>query len=277
MAARPSESDIRQFQLSSFDGGGWNKMWRAKGPGGTDWLIKICRNTRERTPEICERELWISLLGKVVGIPVVDAWVVCTNLFEDLDLSDSDESSRGKLIRDKCVLMPLLKGETVQKKREAAASCIGRKPEAAADIFAFMRWVGDEDRGLCDVMLVDGELVLIDNGLCGPGDDALLRGYHPTPEAYQNNNNWRVKMCNCSGKRSLVSFVLRDLELPHRLFATPPALERIIRLSDDAVYRTAEEAGIKRDYAKILVDRKQAAYRDYDEWFGEASNLCKWW
>jgi len=168
--------------------------------------------------------------------------------------------------------MPFLKGETLENKRLPAASRVGMDPNGVADVFAFMHWIGDEDRGLSDVMLVGGKFILIDNGLCGPGQSDQLRGYHPWPQTYSDEQI--VKKCYFR-KPSLVAFVLRDTELPHHLFASPPVLERIPQIPEDVVREVVRSVGIPDPVAESLIARKATIEADYQQWFMRATQLFK--
>lgn len=268
-SAGPREAIVRQFALSVYPKGGHNYKYLAIDPDGTKWLVKVGKSTYHRSPEMCERELLVSLFGKVLAVPVVDAWIILTDWLQGLQIPDDPEA-----IKDRCVLMPWLAGSTVEEKRPAAAAWIATNTAATADILGLMWWMGDEDRGLTDVMLSDRRLILIDNGLCGPGLDPKLRGYHPTPEAYGREQI--VKMCN-SSKPSFVEFVLRDCELDHGLFATPNVLQRISEFDEGVIKEVTQAAKVSDYVAPILIDRKREVQSDYGSWFREASALCKWW
>ncbi len=177
-----------------------------------------------------------------------------------------------QIICDKIVVMPLLPGHTVQAAREATAVRIAWNPEKASDLFAFMLWVGDEDRGLDDGMLVGDQIVLIDNGLCGPGAGLSLRSYHPYPEHYQYEN--RVKMCY-GGKQSFVAYVLRDMRFPSEMLISPSAIARIEKISDDVIREVVVIVGLPTQICDKLIERKRALLDDYRTWLAQASDVCK--
>jgi hypothetical protein len=139
-----------------------------------------------------------------------------------------------------------------------------------ADVFAFMHWVGDEDRGLTDIMLVNGQFVLIDNGLCGPGPDDRLRGYHPDAGVFSTDQI--LKKCY-PGKPSLVAFVLRDAKLPREQFECPPVLRRIADLSDQDVIDICQTAKVGSQVADVLNTRRLTLNDDYRGWLASASSL----
>lgn len=127
-------------------------------------------------PDIGEREAMTSGFGRLLGMSVVPAWVVPADQFRPADLPPDSE-----IIRDRCVVMPRIIGPTVEADQQQAKRLVRSGPADVADMFAFMHWIGDEDRGRADVMIEGERLVLIDNGLCGPGWSDRLRGAHPHP------------------------------------------------------------------------------------------------
>ncbi len=141
------------------------------------------------------------------------------------------------------------------KMKQRRLSCADLK--RVANLFAFMQWVGDEDRGLADIYLANGDLVLIDNGLCGPGRDALMQGAHPYPEQYRGNQAAIVKKCN-PGKPSLVAFILRDLRIPARELQRAAVIEDIEVLPDNVVLQIVEAAGLSPWIADVS-DLEEAA------------------
>ena len=93
-----------------------------------------------------------SLFGRVLEVPVVKAWVIPSNVIK------IPETTANDLIRDKCVLQPYIEGATLEQNKIAGALRIGIQLITVADILAFLHWIGDEDRGLSDVMFSDDQL-----------------------------------------------------------------------------------------------------------------------
>jgi hypothetical protein len=169
--------------------------------------------------------------------------------------------------------MPMLVGSTVSQSRAETIEAIRAAPGQAANVFAFMHWVGDEDRGLADVFLVKNELILIDNGLCGPGRDCLVRGAHPNPEVYRANSEALVKKCY-PGKQSLVAFVFRDSGVSAMKMREPKAIENIEAIPDRAVTQMVQVAGLPSWIGEVLILRKPLLRSSYLEWLSQAIQVC---
>lgn len=271
-AKMPSMGMISQSQSSmrNWCPGGTNPKIRTITADNQDWVLKFCNNNNRCVPEICEREVLISLLGKAVGVPVVDAWVIPSECA--LPTLEQNNRKEDHVIREKVVLMPLLSGVTINKSRSQAGEILSNKAVLAANIFAFMHWVGDEDRGLEDMMLVNNEIILIDNGLCGPGPSDKIRGYHPTPEVY--NYEMITKKCYGGGKRSFVAFVIRDLKLSLEKLSFPPVIGRIESLTDGAIAAFATSLLLDGYVTEKLIMRRDSLQTDYAEWLIKAIDKC---
>lgn len=242
-------------------------MLLATNPAGKEWVVKVSIDHGNRAPETCKREHLISLLGQAVGVPAVDAWTIPTD-----GLLHLVEPLHEEAIRDHAVLMPRLAGEVVERVRDAAKAAVTESPADAADIFAFMHWIGDEDRSLADVMLVDGRLVLIDNGLCGPGRDSRIRSYHPMPDPDPTR---LVLKCYGGGKPALVEFVLRDAAVSSNLLADPPVISRIEALGDAAVENFVGASSVEGWVADVLNARKSTLRSEYTGWLSRAVEVCR--
>lgn len=83
-----------------------------------------------------------------------------------------------------------------------------------------------------------------------------------------------LKKCY-GGKPSFVSFVLRDLGLPHASFASPDVVQRIEQLPDDEVNVIAERAGVSAHVPAELNVRKRSLAADYATWFDLVSKFCR--
>ncbi len=120
-------------------------------------------------------------------------------------------------------------------------------------------------------MLVENRLILIDNGLCGPGPpESTLRGYHPSWEEFSAGH--RLEKCHYS-KGSFVAFVFRDTALPHGFFASPPVLARITRIEDDTLRTVAAYCNVEPRVADVLIDRRNTVITDYQDWFRQVPAL----
>lgn len=166
--------------------------------------------------------------------------------------------------------MPYLDGSNFERNPIAAAARIGMQLPAAANALAFMHWIGDEDRGLSDVMYSDNTFFLIDNGLCGPGTSTPLRGYHPTPEVYTTDRI--ILKCYGGGKPSFVEFLLGALQFDAKVFAAPGALQAIEDLSDETIREVVSLVHVDKDVATTLILRRATIRNDYSLWLAQADN-----
>ncbi len=92
---QPSASELAALQLTPFGPRGNNLAYRADGCGRI-WFVKFCKNDANRIPDICEREVLVSLLGAVLRISVVRAWLIPAS-----SLTLGDLPQEPLLIRDK--------------------------------------------------------------------------------------------------------------------------------------------------------------------------------
>jgi hypothetical protein len=242
-------------------------MLRALDEEGGDWFVKFGINHGGKSPEAIVRESMISLLAQAVDAPVVPAWVIPADGFLHL-VPDLHKDA----IRDHVALMPYLGETTMEKDMAQAKEVVNRDPPTVADIFAFMHWIGDDDRSLSDVMLVGGKLVLIDNGMCGPGRDSRIRSYHPMPDT---NPARLILKCYGGGKKALVEFVLRTAGVSPALLAAPPIINRIEALSRDAIHELVLASNIEPWVAEKLSERKQTLRAEYTTWLEQAVNVCR--
>lgn len=267
--ALPPDDEVRTFNLQSMPVAGHNKKFRVESASGS-WLVKFCHHDAWRVPEICRREAMVSLFGKLLDVPVVDAWVLRADLLGE---NIPELVPENELILDEFVLMPLLNGKSVEEDQEGGASRLRMQSGRVGDAFAFMHWIGDEDRGLADVMYEGERFLLIDNGLCGPGQGPKLRGYHPDPAAFSAERV--VLKCYGGGKMSLVEFAFYHLEAEQRSLAEPSALQRITELQDHVIEQVVASLGINMAVATTLIQRKATITADYHAWFTEAITTCR--
>jgi hypothetical protein len=263
----PTTSDREQWLKKKWDiQGKW--MIKATDEKGHQWVVKFCVNHDGKVPESCKREQLISMLGRALGIPVVEAWVIPTNdeLIRLVQPLYSQGRSQG--IRDHAVLMPFLIGHTIDRVRQEAIAAVQACPELVSSTFAFMQWVGDNDRGLADVMLCDGKAVLIDNGLCGPGKNRSIPSYYP----HAVSPKGIIRMC-VEGKSSFVDFVLKEARIPTSSLSNPSVIEQIKGLSHEALKEFVIAAGVESWVADKLDARKATLHTDYQAWLASAAIL----
>jgi hypothetical protein len=241
-------------------------LFSASLPDGREWLFKFSRNSQGRTPHICEREVCVSVLGELLGIPIVRSWLVFTNSV-NAPVGPFDPEH----IRDRCVAMQILDGPPAIAERELAIDVARADPGLVANLFAFCHWIGDEDRGLSDVLIVNRRFVFIDNGLCGPGTHPAMRGSHPFPEHFTPEQ--LVKKCY-PGKPSFVAFVFRVVGISCVQLAAPSVVDVIERLPDDTVDNVIRESGLPQWISQTLNSRKRTLRRDHGDWLNWAHHAC---
>ena len=217
------------------------------------WII-------EKVQDVYEREEMASILGHLLEVPIVRAWISSTNGITFLPGNQSG------LIRDKCIVMDFLHGHTLLDDRAAAANWVRNHIRDVADIFAYMHWIGDEDRGLEDIMLVGDELVLVDNGLTGPPVfDSPLRGTHPMVDYFINNPKQILKKC-FPGKPSFVAFVIRDLRISCEDLKNPGFIDRCVAMNSIDIRGIVEGLGMHPMIADVLDRRRRTLQDEYAEW-----------
>lgn len=136
---RPAEATLHSLKLTDM-GGGTNPKRRAVTPDGTRFVVKWSKNNDNRVPEINGRDQLTAVLGSLVGVPVVQAWVLPSASLPDAGLPPDEANA--PLVRNKCVVMPFLDGPTVAVSKPASAIRVAWNPATVADIFAFMHWSG---------------------------------------------------------------------------------------------------------------------------------------
>jgi hypothetical protein len=234
---------------------------RLQGDDGRDYFLKWSRTAGGAVPDIVEREECISLLGQAVGVSILESWAV------ELPLPRKPGVDTGDLIRDRCSVADYVPEGSLAdfiSRGGRPASLATDQREVIADLLAFSMWVGDDDRGIVDIMLPGGRITYGDNALCGPGRDRRLRSAHPHPQAFTQADRWR--MCFCA-KKSFVEWVLssnRDVFTMRR----PAVIDCIERLSDDDIRRIVSHCGLF--FAATLMERRQNLATDYLAWLAAA-------
>jgi hypothetical protein len=267
----PSDDEIRQFEPFRLGLPGQNIKFFAKSSSGS-WLLKFCRNNDGRVPEVCEREVMTCLFGQSLGVPTVEAWVVPTWKLSENPVRHNRE---GDVIQDRFVLMRYINEEPCGSFAEdptAAAERVRSRVPDIGNALAFLHSLGDEDRGVTDVMFERDNILLIDNGLCGPGTDEFLRGYHPTPDLFSRA---RIILKCYSWKKPFVEFLLEDLTLDPQQLGGSQMLDRIEAFPDDAIALICNSTGVNAAAARVLMTRKQTIKGDYAEWLQQAIELCR--
>jgi hypothetical protein len=265
---RPRSDGLAVLKTTRLNLTGHNIKYRGDG-GGHSWFIKFCKDHEKKREDICEREVLVSLFGQVLGIPIVKAWMVSADSIAAVQTLPDDPT----LIRHKCVVMEWLEGPTLMNDLDAATKTVRSNTGCIANLLAFMHWIGDEDRGLNDVILDEGQLVLIDNGLCGPGGDDVLRGAHPDCGVFWGNRVALLTKCY-PHKGSFVEFVLSHVAISTSSLQRATVIDNIQNLPTDAIRRIVDATGLERWVADELIARQLRLRNDYLDWLSQAAQVC---
>lgn len=251
---------------------GCNKKFSIR-DDGIEWLIKICDGWGISDPrsvrDLNEREELFCILAKANGVPVVDCWRIDTRTlrFEPtIQWKPNDILQKG-----------------VASKFVHAARCpacdSGRFNESQlvelSNVLAFCHWIGDEDRGVEDILWIEGRPCLIDQSLSGPPSHILTkgnecRGTHFQREDRQLFSHEQVLKKCPSGKASLVAHLLRyhKAQLPR-----PTVLDLIKQTDLSDLAQLVKYYSMPDLVAKQLVDRLDTLDADFWEWQSEAQKL----
>jgi hypothetical protein len=249
-------------------GNGHNVKFLMQDRKGKKWVVKVCRNTGGRVPDICEREKTTFLFARLLGLSVVDTFILPSDCFSKLIPADGD------FIKNKVVALPYIESKNI-KEFVATNNIISRSlfsdSNDVANIFAFYDWIGDEDRGTEDflVRIRDKKVFLIDHGLSGPGQSKLLRSAHPYPENY--NADAIIKKCY-PGKDSFFDYIFLTIGINVNNLCNPPIIKLIKNIPNFIIRRYSKNSRILdyEHFALELATRKNNIDRDYKKWLEEA-------
>lgn len=243
--------------LTALSVGGHNKKFSINRQ-----FIKFCKHD-SKVFDICKREELASIIGELIGVPVVKAWCL------PMSHLTSPPSLGPEFVPNEFVVMPLLDGGSFQQYRDAAASIVKSRIDQIKDVFAYMHWIGDDDRGIADVMTEGDHFVLVDNGLTGPPlFQTPLRGSHPYPHMLTNNRGQIVKKC-IHEKPSLVAFVVRDVGVSSDRLRDPSVISRIELVEEDVLREIVSDLGMDSRIASQLIERKNTLRSDFTLWIDE--------
>lgn len=261
--------DVWDFKLVRWSG---NPLFLARSNSSEQFLIKMCDNPRGVVPDICEREYFCSLLGQGFGLPVVRSWA--TNTPPKLRaIVEGMRNAPRNLILEKCVVMEFLNGSDLESKRrtdsQSVDEAIRLQARTIESFLAFAYWLGDEDRGLKDVMMVNGELVFIDFGLSGPGRHQGRRGAHPVDRYYREIDP--IRMCICE-KWSFAGLVIEEVKAS--LAAQPDIIDHIEAIDQTALRSVVKRSGLNDWISDDLCERVTTLRRDFADWHSKAHQSC---
>lgn len=238
----------------------------------TDWLIKISDGWGDdprSVNDLNEREELFCILAKANGIPVIDCWRIDTR-----ELAfEAEVQWKKNDIRDKAVASRFVHAE------RCAACENGHFNESQlrdlCNVLTFCHWIGDEDRGMEDVLWLEGRPCLIDQSLSGPPSNQYIRGSRCRGTHFQRNDpdlfspEQIIKKCP-SGKPSLVAHLLRD----HRVqLPIPSALGLIQRTDLSELAEVVEYYSISTRVTEQLAERLKTLDNDFRIWQNHAENL----
>jgi hypothetical protein len=228
-------------------------------------LVKVCRHDG-RVHDICEREQFATLMGALLRVPVVDSAVI--PIVEGMGIPPHPPTH---FVQDRCVVMPLLKFPSLDRLTASQKEFAFQDFSELANLLCFMHWIGDEDRGTSDVFVVNGGPLLIDNGLCGPGRDSLVRSAHPYPERYHACFGAWLKKCH-PGKPSFVAHILRSASVDQRrILEKPSIVSAIERLTETDLVAVGTTARLASWVVQKLKERQQSLSTSYFEWLRDAT------
>ncbi len=237
-----------------FPTSGQNRKFRM-GP----FFLKLSRHDG-KVFDICEREEMASIFGHLLSVPIVRAW---TSPTKRIAFPPGIDSS---FIRDKCVVMDFIEGHSLFSNRIASEIWVRNHIRVVADIFSYMHWIGDDDRGLEDIMMIGNKLLLVDNGLTGPPTfTSPLRSSHPHPQTLSRNPIQLLKKC-FPGKSSFVAFAIRDLRVSCDELKSPGFIDRCLALDSDDLHGIVEGLGMQTSIANVLDSRRLTLRDEYHEW-----------
>lgn len=241
--------------------GGHNAHYIVEAGRFSELFCKVCRHD-DVVQDICEREQFASMAAKVVGVSFARAWVV------KLDGIIFQEQRDSAFVQDRCVLSEFVTGRQISKGCEPDIELIKSVPNQIADIYAFLHWLGDEDRGVTDLLVTPEHLTLIDGGLCGPRKgETQLRGAHPYPEKYTDLQV--LKKCY-PGKPSVIRIAINDAGIPKPELEQTLVIERIQSLRDSDIRELVQFCKLNDYVADTLIKRRQTISDDYANWLNEA-------
>ena len=231
------------------------------------WVVKFCRNTNNRVPDICEREELTYLFGRILRIPMVHLVVDNSENVKKLIPQGRD------FIRDKYVLMPYISGDNLRDfiNKGKSLRFLKYNPKTVMNVLVFYHWIGEEDRGLEDVIIYKRKMIFIDHGLAGPGHDKRLRSVHPSPNSYGENDI--IRKC-FPGKKALVDFIFKDLGINLKSQLEPSVIDfieimpKFIISSYIKPFKLKDPNGndFRSRYKEELINRQKTIRRDFQEW-----------
>lgn len=228
-----------------------------------EYFLKVSKHENNKVLDICEREEVASIFGQKLEIPTVLAWTVKTDQVVFSRTFDQE------WVQGKCVAMEFVAGIPLCCiLQEIAVQTVLENVDEVFDIFAYMHWIGDDDKGLEDVMLRSGRLVLVDNGLTGPPMfPSPLRSAHPYPGQWRNDPK-DIARKSCPNKSSIVEFVFKTAKVPTDHVSLPRFIERCEGLDAGGIRAVIDSVGMNPQIANTLDKRRKTLRGDYAEWIG---------
>jgi hypothetical protein len=223
-------------------------------------VIKWERTANGQVPDILKREEFFSILGRTLCLPVIEIWRIKLQI-------KCDQAETDDLIQTEAIAMPFADSRDLGSIDSSQRGYIlkSQTPTSLANLLVFSHWIGDDDRGIQDVVLFDNIVTYIDLGMCGPPHPSMnspLRSTHPGHLAYNKTAIWQK--CN-PHKQSLVSQILSYCPQTFDV-NSPPAINKIELLANDDIHTIAKFSEIEPYIADELILRKKTLHDEYLEW-----------
>lgn len=255
------------WTFSKFESGSHNSHYIVNLPREPSLFAKICRHNSV-VQDICEREQFTSMMAEILEVKFVSAWI--SSIPDGVLI----EQVQPEYVRDRIVLMDHIHGNTASEAPDLSATILSNQAASIGDLLCFMHWIGDEDRGLNDIMLVNDDFLAIDGGLCGPREESgVFRSAHPHIKSYPPKHI--LRKCYPKKEPSLVEFVINVVSLDIKQLQDPRIIESINTLHDDSIKQVVDASGLAPYIADIMIDRKKSIAQDFHDWLREAFHQLK--
>lgn len=234
------------------------------------FIYKLCDNPDGRVPDIIRREVFASLVLTSLGCNVPKSWLFQHRDTLDLRFLYSKWEAPADRIQDEFVVMERLNGVSVARMvsqhqgTQRIQEQLGMSSSKCVDLLVASYWLGDEDRGLEDVMIVDDQWYFIDFGLSGPGRSDRIRSAHPEPQCYHH----KQKTLRCYGGKgiSFIEFVSKVYEDLIDRINRSIMVQEIEGIAQEEIMLAVEYSQLDNQVTETLLRRQEALRQDIVEW-----------
>lgn len=247
-----------------------NLIYEAIDKSQQKWIIKAMGQD-SGAEDIDSREELTFLIGRLVGMNIPRTLKIERSLVKNLDDFD-DITSMHKLVAVRYI------DGSVASRVDGSIFPTAFTTDVVSNIFAFYLWIGDEDRGLDDVVIDSSNKAwLIDHGLTGPNGSTILRSAHPHESDYEEEPSAKILMC-FPRKKSLLQKCLDSKISP---VVNPEMIDRIKSLDELSLTRVVNSFRLVNrkgqpftsQYISILLDRQKTLTTDYSDWLSRVKAL----